>query len=103
MFWGRRDKYRGRDTLRKRELKGYLYLSSPELNVILTRMLEIALKEADVSDYCYYCCIAAHQGKVRAFSSGCFYSLYLLVMNDLWFGSWIRVSSQSPLWQSKSQ
>lgn len=44
------------------------------------------------------CCITAHQRKVRAQPSSLAASiLYSLVLNDLWFGSWIRVSSQSPL------
>lgn len=64
----------------------------------LTRTLGISLKQADVSHNCYvlYRCPSG-KGQGSAFLSGCFCSLYLLVMNDLWFGSLIRVSSQSPL------
>ncbi len=40
------------------------------------------------------CCIVAHVGKVRVLPSGCFYFVYLVLMNDLWFGRWIRMSSR---------
>lgn len=51
-------------------------------------MLEISLKLMFLNTV--NCCFVAHQEKVRALLP-----LYLLVMNDLWFGSWIRVASRA--------
>lgn len=90
MFWKGKERQRDLDRLRKREKSDTCI--RPGLNRDGSSCV-VVLNQAD------FFVISLSKGKVSSLTAP---SLFLLLREDLWIGSWVRVTTQGLLWQGMS-